>query len=119
MINDGLPPASCSTPNKSMFSNANKGRDAQESDVSATQNLQKWLRYVTTGLQFPQHQKLIADRIWKVIVVGKKFLMDWIFLQWFLEDMDERVKAKGFLSKICKAIKTIFLWTKDRITFCN
>ena len=53
MINDGLPPASCSTPNKSMFSNANKGRDAQESDASATQNLQKWLKYVTAGLQLP------------------------------------------------------------------
>jgi len=51
MINDGLPPASCSTPNKSMFSNANKGRDAQESDASATQNWQKWLRFVATGLQ--------------------------------------------------------------------
>jgi hypothetical protein len=53
MINDGLPPASCSTPNKSMFSNANKGRDAQDSDASATQNLQKWLKYVTAGLQLP------------------------------------------------------------------
>ncbi len=47
----------CSTPNKSMFSNANKGRAAQESDASATQNLQKWFRYVTAGLQFPQHEK--------------------------------------------------------------
>jgi hypothetical protein len=40
MINDGLPPASCSTPNKSMFSNANKGRAAQV----ATQNLQKLVK---------------------------------------------------------------------------
>jgi hypothetical protein len=80
MINDGLPPASCSTPNKSMFSNANKGRAAQV----ATQNLQKWLRYVTTGLQFPQYEKLIADRTERSLLSEKNCLMDWTFFTMIL-----------------------------------
>ncbi len=76
MINDGLPPASCSTPNKSMFSNANKGRAAQDSDASATQKLQKWFRYVTTCLQFPKHEKLIADMTERSLLSEKNCLMD-------------------------------------------
>jgi hypothetical protein len=59
MINDGLSPASCSTPNKSMFSNANKGRAAQDSDASATRNFQKWLKSVAAGRQFRLNEKLI------------------------------------------------------------
>ncbi len=57
---------------------------------------------MTTGLQFPQHEKLIADK--RLLLSEKYCLIDWIFLQVFLEDMDERVKAKGFIKNMLQAL---------------
>ncbi len=97
MINDGLPPASCSTPNKSMFSNANKRESC--SRIWCICN-SKFAKMVTICDCWPS-----ASRTWKVnrevIVVGKILFNGLDFFTMILGRYEWTSKSERFLSKIC------------------